>query len=217
MKQVYLVRHAKAVKEVPEGGDLARRLQPQGIQDAKEIAQRLKADGIRPDLILVSAAPRAVETAQILARVLGYPKKDIVLRKEIYEANKDALAGMVVATDDDRRSVMLVGHNPGMEELARDWGQEPGMALTPASVAYISFRTTTWRGVAKKRGTLRALYQPVEKEEEGDDISKKELRDRLCEAVQNVLAAIHPQAARDMAEDVRKAAKKLVKKFMESK
>ena len=79
MKTLYLVRHAKSSWDDPTLADKARPLDARGKRDAPKVGKRLAKAGVKPDLILSSSAKRALTTARIIAKELGYKRKSIVV------------------------------------------------------------------------------------------------------------------------------------------
>lgn len=115
MRELILLRHAHADTVATGQSDAARALSEEGRKEAAAAAQWLKAQGLVPDRMLVSPARRTRETAEAVAAVLG----PVDQREEpgIYEASPGDLAALA----DQYREVprlLLVGHNPGLEQLA---------------------------------------------------------------------------------------------------
>jgi phosphohistidine phosphatase len=106
-----LVRHAKA--EPHAGDDHARRLVERGRVQAVELGAWLRAQGVAPDRVVVSTAARARETWE--GTGLGGP---VELADDAYDATTEDLRAIVAGTDVSVRTLVLVGHNPGMERLA---------------------------------------------------------------------------------------------------
>ena len=143
MKTLYLVRHAKSSKDDPRLADRDRPLDARGERDAPTMGARLAERGVKPALIVTSPALRARATAQLIAQALGYPLGDIVLSDRLYASTPDALLAVTRALDDSLRSVMLVGHNPEMSELAQRFaGEVPDMPT--CAVAEFRFDMMSW-------------------------------------------------------------------------
>ncbi len=109
-KTLIVVRHGHAV----EGeADFARRLSDRGVSEVNSAGQALAQRGIKLDGVLTSSAPRAAETAKLLASRVGF---DGVLQqaRELYLAEATAILECVCATDDEIETLLLVGHNPGL-------------------------------------------------------------------------------------------------------
>ncbi|HEY1723612.1 MAG TPA: histidine phosphatase family protein [Magnetospirillaceae bacterium] len=115
-KILYLLRHAKAQKAVPGDDDLARPLIKRGREAAQDIEAWFKAQKVRPDIVLCSPSARTRETLEIVQSALGEPK--IVFDAALYGASPQALKAMIGRLHRSVESVLIVGHNPGIEELA---------------------------------------------------------------------------------------------------
>ena len=116
MKRPFIVRHAKAVK----GGarDFDRQLAPRGEADAAELGRRLHRRGEHPDAVVSSPARRALDTAKLIAREIDFPWAQIRTEKSAYLAEPSDLLQLVRELDDRSRIALMVGHNPGISELA---------------------------------------------------------------------------------------------------
>ena len=119
MKQLVIMRHAKAEKEAESGEDFDRQLTSRGQAEATSVAQALKAYGVKPDFALVSAAARTQGTFAQVAAVLG----DIpaLVSEDFYNAGSDALRHAIDAHEDDGACVLVVGHNPGIQYLVAEY------------------------------------------------------------------------------------------------
>lgn len=116
MRQIFLLRHAKSNWDDPAQDDYERPLSGRGRKGARAMADHLASAHIRPALILCSAARRTRATYDILAPVLeGIP---VSFEDGLYEAGKGDLLDRLHALDDHLPSVMVIGHNPGLERLA---------------------------------------------------------------------------------------------------
>jgi phosphohistidine phosphatase len=116
MKKLYLVRHAKSSWDDLSVSDFDRGLNQRGENDAPLMADVLKKEGVDPSLIISSPANRAITTAKILAEGLGY-KKDIDIKESIYESSDFNLMMIIKELDEKLDSVMIVGHNPAMNDV----------------------------------------------------------------------------------------------------
>jgi phosphohistidine phosphatase len=115
MHELILLRHAEAVPIETAGDDLQRPLSPRGEQEAQAAGLWLAAHKIRPDRVLSSPARRTDETARLtLAAIDGAPIPQ--LAQEIYNASPGELLALL-DQHGDAGTVMLVGHNPGIERL----------------------------------------------------------------------------------------------------
>lgn len=116
MHWLYLFRHAKSSWADPTLADRERPLAPRGRRDAKRIAEYLHEIGLEPALVLCSPAARTRETLELLRPALG--ASTVKFEEELYAASWDELLARVRLVPDSTDSVMLIGHNPGLHELA---------------------------------------------------------------------------------------------------
>lgn len=117
MKTILLLRHAKSDWGDPDLVDYERPLAKRGRKDAPRIGDVLLNFDVVPDKILSSPAKRAKQTAELVAESCGY-KKSIAWHDSFYGGTSDDLIGAVWRLPDTVQRVMLVGHNPTMEDTA---------------------------------------------------------------------------------------------------
>jgi phosphohistidine phosphatase len=116
MRTLYLLRHAKSSWDDPDLLDRERPLAPRGVRDAKRIARHMQRLGIAPELVLCSPAVRARQTLEpIEAKV---PDAPVEVDERLYGAWSETLLERVRAVPDEVASVLLIGHNPGLQDLA---------------------------------------------------------------------------------------------------
>jgi phosphohistidine phosphatase len=113
---LYLLRHAKAQKAVPGEDDLARPLVRRGRDNAEQLAVWLKENKVAPATVLCSPSARTRETLEIIQPVLGDP--EIVFEAALYGASPVALRSLLARLGRTKESALIVGHNPGIQELA---------------------------------------------------------------------------------------------------
>lgn len=118
MKQLILVRHAKAASEDASQNDSDRPLSERGREDVEQVAKRLRDRDIKLDALISSPANRAITTARFMAEFLGYTKSQIVEEQRIYDNTVEELIQLINETPDTVNSLMLVGHNPAFSSLA---------------------------------------------------------------------------------------------------
>lgn len=167
MKTLYLMRHAKSSHDDPGLADHERPLSKRGRRAATAIGRYLADKRVAPDLMLCSTAVRARET---LERALAeWPlKAPVEERRALYLAASEALLAEVRALDDRLGTVLLIGHNPGMADLAQVLPPARKSRL-PApfptgTVAAFSFDVKRWRDITPGRGRLDAYITPRELE-----------------------------------------------------
>lgn len=161
MKTLLLLRHAKSSWNHPELPDHDRPLNKRGKQDAPRIAKVIRDNGLVPDLIMSSTAKRARKTARIVAKTCGYAG-EVTLTPALYHAGPNTYIGTLSRQADEYQRIMLVGHNPGLEELLEMLvGQmEP---IHTATLARVLLPLTQWREINyETTGKLINLWRPRE-------------------------------------------------------
>jgi phosphohistidine phosphatase len=168
MLRVILLRHAKAVPH-SSSNDRARNLNKRGEGDADRIGPYLEAEGLRPDLAIVSDAARARQT---LERVLQGLTMVVPVRIEpkVYDASPSTLLASMRAAPGNARSLLLVGHNPGMAELALELagsGEPTSLARMKAKfptsgLAVIDFEQAAWPAIGSGGGYLERFVTPAQ-------------------------------------------------------
>ena len=166
MRRLLILRHAKS--DWPHGyTDFERPLAPRGREAAPFMGRYLKAEVLIPDLAIVSSARRTTETWELVHPELG----EIVphrLEKRIYEAPYEHLVEVIRAVGDEVRTLLLVGHNPGSEELAaamtgfgdRFAAQRMQQKYPTAGLCVLDFEIERWADVAERSARLDRFVTP---------------------------------------------------------
>jgi phosphohistidine phosphatase len=165
VKFLTIVRHAKSSWKEPSLSDFDRPLNRRGKADAPEMGRRLAARGIRPDLVVTSPARRARKTAKIMAKEMGLGKDEIRRDGAIYGAELTSLVELVTGFDEEAGHVMLVGHNPGLTDLAEYLSGEPFGNIPTGGVVGLEFDIGTWSDL--KRGAGRLLFTDIPRDPSG--------------------------------------------------
>jgi phosphohistidine phosphatase len=171
MRRLMLLRHAKTETDAPSGRDQDRRLDARGHRDAAEIGAWIGAHPPFPDHVMVSPAVRAVQTWDISWEAMKdhTPKPQIELVPELYGADAtQLLLSIRQAAATDPKRLLLVGHNPGMHELAlaligtADPASRQALSdnLPTSGLALFDFATDDWNDVAFRRGRLMLFVSP---------------------------------------------------------
>ena len=160
MKTIHLLRHAKSSWKDPGQSDFERPLNGRGREAAPLVGQFILKQKIRPDLILCSPAERARQTA---ALVIQSAKLSAELRfdERIYEADAARLVEVVSQIDEPFGVALLVGHNPGMEDLLRTLTGE-SHSMPTAALARIILDVEKWSKVREGTGRLEWLVRAKE-------------------------------------------------------
>ncbi len=160
MKIVTLVRHAKSSWDYPELTDFERPLAKRGKNDAPRVGQRLAKMKILPDLIITSPAKRALKTAKVISGEIGLGKKKLVKDKRVYMADSEDLLAILKEVDDECKEVFLVGHNPGLTDLANDLTGEYIDNVPTCGVVRAKFDINKWSKLSSVKGTLMLFDYP---------------------------------------------------------
>jgi phosphohistidine phosphatase len=152
-----LFRHAKSSWSDPELPDNERPLTSRGERDAPAMAVRLIARGDRPDVILTSHAVRATATARAIATTLRCPDEIVRVDRTIYLASPERLLEVLRGQDDRDTHVLIVGHNPGITDVAKFLLPTFGVDNLPtAGVVAIAVDADRWSSLAPD--VCRLLY-----------------------------------------------------------
>lgn len=159
MMHLFLMRHAQADDPLTGQQDWERPLTRRGQLDAEEMSRRLKARKLRIGKLLVSPALRTRQTAQALTR--AYPQASLVIVEELYLASRKQLLGLLQQQGGTSQHLMLIGHNPGISELAHELSQErPIDAMPTAAVFSASFELAAWQDLLPASGVNVDLDYP---------------------------------------------------------
>lgn len=157
--EVFLVRHADAGESSPlSRTDALRPLSPKGRKDAKRAAGFLKSLGVRPEVIASSPLTRARETAAFLCRAVPDGTAPVVW-EELQPGGSAEEASERLATLRGRTSVILVGHEPSLTGLLKEWiGSDEGVGISLGKGGVARVKVTSF--TPKVRGKLKWLLSP---------------------------------------------------------
>ncbi len=169
MKELLLLRHAKSSWAKAGADDFDRPLSPRGRRAAAAMSTWLAAQDYRPALVLCSASRRTRETLDAIQEALG-PRVPLHIEPDLYLADSPALLARLRQVGDDVPSVLLIGHNPGLQELACQLADAPGAAspdlrarlrrkFPTAALARFRLKIDAWRLLASSAaaGTAKLL------------------------------------------------------------
>ena len=159
-RTLYLLRHAKSSWKDASLRDFDRPLKGRGRDAAKQIAKRLASEKPQPVLVVCSPAARTRETAEIVLKHSNL-KVDVNFVQRIYEASLRDLLQVVSEIPDDKEAVIMIGHNPGFEELVAYLSGEHRRMPTCA-LAKIRLDVESWKGIKAGDGTLVSFITPKE-------------------------------------------------------
>jgi phosphohistidine phosphatase len=167
LKTLTLLRHAKSGWDDPVARDFDRPLNGKGKRAAVMVGRNLRHLGLSFDSVVASPAVRVMETLDEIER--GYGRAlGIAWDRRLYLASAETLLDLVHALPDMARDVLLVGHNPGLEDLVLmlvprgtgDLRASVELKYPTASVARMTFAVDRWSGVATGGGRLEAFVRP---------------------------------------------------------
>ena len=160
MKTLLLLRHAKSSWKTGNVKDFDRPLNQRGMKAAPQVGKSLRKRKLKLDLVLSSPAERARQTAQFM---LESARMSVELRydERIYEASAARLLEIVSQMEDSANVAMLVGHNPGMEDLLSVLAGEK-RHLSTAALACIELNVEKWNKVRAEVGRLEWFAKPKE-------------------------------------------------------
>jgi phosphohistidine phosphatase SixA/CHAD domain-containing protein len=166
VKTVLLSRHAKSSWEDASLADVDRPLAPRGVKAAGAVGRYVFRTAGMPDLVLCSTAARARQTWERMsaAAPLSVPVRYL---DELYMATPERLLTILARLPDDVDCVLVIGHNPGFEELLRLLGSSDPAACEPlpekfptAAVAEVRLEIPRWWDIAPGRGRLHRFITP---------------------------------------------------------
>ena len=158
---LYIVRHAKAEDPATFMTDHDRQLTSEGIMAAARMGRYLHGRAVKPDVIVSSTAPRAADTARVVAEQFGYDPAQIRLEGKLYDGGPKAYLAAVNALLSEVQSAMIVGHNPDVSYFAEFLTHESIGSMSKGEVVAITFvDNLTWAEVSGRTGTVAFQIAP---------------------------------------------------------
>jgi phosphohistidine phosphatase len=165
--RLMLLRHAKSEKAQEGMRDHERRLSDRGASDAFAIGAYLARHALIPDLAIVSAAQRTRETWEHVAKALS-ASPPASFEERLYNAGAEAILGVIRETGPAVRALMVIGHNPGLHDVARlliasgdvEARERLNEGLPTTGLAVIDFTGNDWRKVHPHGGRLERFVTP---------------------------------------------------------
>lgn len=162
MKTLFLLRHAKSSWKDETLADFERPLNSRGKRTTQTLSAFFTKERVNPDLILSSCAVRARQTIEAILRS-GKLRNELRFDERIYEATAERLFDVISEVEKAVQSVMIVGHNPGLEELLAFLTGE-SKTMPTGALAKITFKDSNWNSIGPGKGTLEWLVKPKELE-----------------------------------------------------
>ena len=146
MLRLTLIRHGNAEWKDATIADFDRPLNKRGVGEAEGIGKVLMEAELVPELLLASAAKRTQQTGEIVGRALGLATRRVKLVEQLYLAHAEVILSIAQGTGPKVRHLAIVGHNPGISELARSLAPEVAQVseLATACACTLTFTTKSW-------------------------------------------------------------------------
>ncbi|NEV76975.1 histidine phosphatase family protein [Rhodopseudomonas sp. BR0C11] len=169
MRRLILLRHAKTERDAPSGKDHDRRLEDRGRSDAAEIAAWLAAEHLVPDQVLISTATRTRQTWDVLSELFPANREpQVAYLSEMYSASSSQLLQAIHEVSAGINQLMLIGHNPGLHELAlaltctcnEAERRKLSGSMPTAAVVVIDFPIADWADASFGTGKLQHFVSP---------------------------------------------------------
>lgn len=149
---LYIVRHAKAEDRATFMADHDRQLTADGTIAAARMGRYLKGKAIRPDVVISSTAPRAKDTAMVMAEQIGYDPAQIQLDNALFDGGPKAYLAALNALPASVQSAMIVGHNPDVSYLAEYLTHQSIGSMSKGAVVAIVFDDVNWAELSGRTG-----------------------------------------------------------------
>ena len=162
-KTLHIVRHGKALQGAYSIEDFDRPLTEGGIVNSIAVARRFAAQHVAPDLITTSHAARAMHTAHIFARETNYSQDCLHVDENLYFQGYKVIYSALTELPESIDSIMIVGHNPDLTNLANKLGARINQIST-SGVVTICFDTDYW----SKIDTASKNFSFLDKKDDGD-------------------------------------------------
>ena len=168
MKLLGLFRHAKSDWQDPRARDFDRPLNARGRKGAEVMGHHIREHGVRWDLVLASPAIRCAETIEIASQAAAAPIA-INWDRRIYLASSATLADLLREQEGDPKAILMVGHNPGLEDLIFDLVPDDGTSplrdvvevkFPTAAYAVLELDIERWSDLKDRCGKLVHLTRP---------------------------------------------------------
>lgn len=157
---LYIVRHAKAENRAAFMLDHDRELTPEGITAAARVGRYLRSRAIEPDVIVSSTAPRAADTARVIAEQLGYDPVQIRPDGALFDGGPKAYLAAINALSADVQSAMIVGHNPDVSYFVEFLTHESIGSMSKGAVVAVTFENLNWADVSGRTGSIAFQVAP---------------------------------------------------------
>jgi len=142
MKTLLILRHAKSSWKDESLTDHDRPLNKRGKEDAPRVGRLVQNENLVPDIILCSTAKRARITVELVIEACGY-EGEVIFSRDLYGAGPEAYIEELTSLPDEINCAMVVGHNPGLEELIEELSGEY-QPFPTAALAKLNLPMQSW-------------------------------------------------------------------------
>jgi len=173
VKRLLLLRHAKSGRDDPGLDDRDRPLSERGRNDAPRLGAYMRRKKYLPDLVYCSTARRTVETWELVQPELATVAR-VEFLPSLYLASAGAMIGIIRGADNAAKTLLVIGHNPGLEECAAELAGQPETPaecetqdimdekFPTAALAVLDFDIARWKDVAPDEGRLVNFIRPAD-------------------------------------------------------
>ncbi len=160
MKNLLIMRHAKSDWGDYTLSDFERPLNKRGIKDAPMMGEQILKKDKHIDLIISSPAKRAASTARCVAQAINY-NNNIQFEQSFYSAYVDNILLAVQQVNNQQNTVLIIGHNPTVEDLIFDLLSDKTAIIMPtAAITSIIFEVDQWQDIENNKGKLEWFIKP---------------------------------------------------------
>lgn len=168
MRTLSLLRHAKSSWDDETLADFDRPLAPRGVKAARLMGRHMRDIGLRPDLILCSSSVRTRQTARLALAEPGLSELPVVFEEGIYEALASELIARLQRVDAAIGHVLMIGHNPGFQDLVlfltaerlEGEGAEIVEKLPTGALVVLELDIDAWAAIHQGCGTVTRFATP---------------------------------------------------------
>ena len=159
-RSLILIRHTKSNWGDFSLPDIDRPIKKDRIDDARNMAAKLKSLDIKPDLIICSPAKRTRQTAEYFYDKLKYDERDVVFDKRIYESTAEEVLQVIREVDDKVKTLVVIGHNPSLTDLANMFVENKIDEIPTTGIVWLEFGIKNWEIYKLTPCRLKAFLTP---------------------------------------------------------
>jgi len=214
MKLIILVRHATAVDRDIDSPDFDRTLVKKGKKESTKMANIFKSHQIQPDIWISSPAPRALETAQIFAKILHYADSKILQEDKLYTDNSaGAYMALIHTMPPEKNSVIFFGHDPSISDFAALLLKNFELNFQKAGVLVITLLQEDWKLIRAGEGFLTAVEFP-KSDQRIRQLLKENLDNLITTHNKQLLKTVFPKYQSKILKSMKGLTDKVVKKIL---